>query len=100
MAARDIEPLEIILADTPVLVTTHQSPTQVCVGCLKVENTTKFNFFLFTTFLPDIDSISIILFSLTYPCCAAWLKLNPKLGLDHPTTPPQTFQLLLDMLGS
>jgi len=35
VAARDIEPLEIILADTPVLVTTHQSPTQVCVGCLK-----------------------------------------------------------------
>ena len=20
--------------------------------------------------------------------CSAWLKLNPKLGLDHPTTPP------------
>ena len=39
VAARDIEPLEIILADTPVLVTTHQSPTQVCVGCLKVDNT-------------------------------------------------------------
>ena len=32
--------------------------------------------------------------------CSAWLKLNPKLGLDnnhhhhhHPTPPPQTFQL-------
>ena len=36
--------------------------------------------------------------------CSAWLKLNPKLCLDHhpttTTTPPQTFQLLLDMLGS
>ena len=33
--------------------------------------------------------------------CSAWLKLNPKLGLDHPTTqPPQTFQLLLDILES
>ena len=37
--------------------------------------------------------------------CSAWLKLNPELGLDHPThppapPPPQTFQLLLDKLGS
>jgi len=35
VAARDIEPLEIILVDTAVLVTTQQSSSQVCVGCFK-----------------------------------------------------------------
>ena len=36
--------------------------------------------------------------------CSAWLKLklNTKMGLNHPTTttPPGTFRPLLDKLGS
>ena len=49
---------------------------------------------------------SLLVHDLFTTCCSAWIKLNPKLGLDHhPTTPPphptppQTFQLLLDELG-
>ena len=66
------------------------------------------------TTLPSITKVSIFGQTLTpsnilSTNCSAWLKLNPKTGLNHHhhhhstpphPTPPQTFQLLLDTLRS